>query len=361
MNKKISAPIAIGIILVLAIIVGGFTWWQRMEITKEENKPLPEIEIPDKKDETAGWQTYTNKELGYEIKYPKDWNFNFSVGKIANIDKYNCSFLIYASNTIDYYANEKYCIEEESCLSSQKTINDVSFIVINVMGDNKYFSNNKDIFFNILTEDSRNSFHVGEPMPDNFFNCEPYFTQMLSTFKFIEEEEISDFEVIGKDKATGWNIGRSKKYGFEIKYPDNFRKEEDKRCIFIISSKRQVENPSLLEEWSIGNMLILGVEDYDNPSEKSVVFDMPRGAYTEITKKFFNNIEFEKTAGEDGAMGTHYKIIDYTTKKENLFFDFYFQIAYAMPMTNDKTIITQEINQEMELCDQIMSTFKFID
>lgn len=48
LNRGISTPIAIGIVLILVIIVGSFTWWQYSEIRKEETK-LPEIEIPGKK------------------------------------------------------------------------------------------------------------------------------------------------------------------------------------------------------------------------------------------------------------------------------------------------------------------------
>ena len=75
MNKKISTPIAIGIILVLAILVGGFTLWQYGEIDKEESN-IPEAQLPEKeevKDETDGWQTYRNEEYGFEVKYPKEW------------------------------------------------------------------------------------------------------------------------------------------------------------------------------------------------------------------------------------------------------------------------------------------------
>ena len=71
MNKKISTPIAIGIILILVIIVGSFTWWQYGELNKEETN-LPEVQIPEKevKDETANWSTYRNDYYGFEFKYP---------------------------------------------------------------------------------------------------------------------------------------------------------------------------------------------------------------------------------------------------------------------------------------------------
>ena len=47
LNKGISAPIAIGIILILVIIVGSFTWWQYGEIHKEETN-IPEVKVPER-------------------------------------------------------------------------------------------------------------------------------------------------------------------------------------------------------------------------------------------------------------------------------------------------------------------------
>jgi len=70
MNKKISFPIAITIIAVCAVLVGGFflyRYWRDIEVEKEP------VEIIILEHETADWETYKNELFGCEIKYPRDW------------------------------------------------------------------------------------------------------------------------------------------------------------------------------------------------------------------------------------------------------------------------------------------------
>ncbi len=64
LNQKISTPLAISIIVILAaILVGGIFIYQYR---------LPKEEITET-DETANWKTYRNEELGIEFKYPSNW------------------------------------------------------------------------------------------------------------------------------------------------------------------------------------------------------------------------------------------------------------------------------------------------
>ena len=101
LNKGISTPLALFIIIVLASIVGAFTLWQYSEIQKKETN-LTEVKILDKTTifekeststqlgentstiesisteeiDTSDWKTYRNKEFGFEIKSPKEWQVN---------------------------------------------------------------------------------------------------------------------------------------------------------------------------------------------------------------------------------------------------------------------------------------------
>jgi hypothetical protein len=63
-NKRISTPLAISIIIIVAILGGGMIYWQSLNIP-ERDFEKGSIE----EDETADWKTYINQEYGFEMKY----------------------------------------------------------------------------------------------------------------------------------------------------------------------------------------------------------------------------------------------------------------------------------------------------
>jgi len=71
LNKGISTSVAIIIIVVCALLVGGIVVWQYYGMPKGEEEITevkPPVEAP--KDETVGWETYKNEEYGFEFSYP---------------------------------------------------------------------------------------------------------------------------------------------------------------------------------------------------------------------------------------------------------------------------------------------------
>ena len=93
LNKAISTPLAIGIILIVSILIGGIVYWQYDNIADISN--IPEIDFPERevKDETTGgqkkelleadfkvisanqetgWKIGRSENFGFEIEYPSD-------------------------------------------------------------------------------------------------------------------------------------------------------------------------------------------------------------------------------------------------------------------------------------------------
>jgi len=74
-NRGISTLLAIGIIAVLVIIIGGgIMAYQYYYIPKQETKnpvvETPKTETP--KNETANWKLFTDDKVGYSLKYPPE-------------------------------------------------------------------------------------------------------------------------------------------------------------------------------------------------------------------------------------------------------------------------------------------------
>ena len=141
-NKKISTSVALTIILVLAVIIGGFIYWQYSGTAKKEEVPGPELpeEQTDSKyclvDEDCavfgetgdcncgcfnkdypwwstgecfclaptscqclngrcedvfegltGWKTYQNQDYKFEISFPGDWQINTIIDAIYRAHK----------------------------------------------------------------------------------------------------------------------------------------------------------------------------------------------------------------------------------------------------------------------------------
>ncbi|MDP3882772.1 MAG: hypothetical protein Q8Q48_01820 [Candidatus Staskawiczbacteria bacterium] len=69
-QKGFILPIIIAVVVVALLGGAGYFAWQ--------NYSAPEVVAPTENtaDQTAGWQTYTNTEYGFEIKYPNDFYTN---------------------------------------------------------------------------------------------------------------------------------------------------------------------------------------------------------------------------------------------------------------------------------------------
>lgn len=200
LNRGVSTPIAITIIVVLAIIlVGGVLAYQYWWLPKEEVKPL-EIEkqtiIP--KDQTANWKTYRNEEYGFEIKYPKDANIRES-NALLTVNLPFTSRTNLREKTFSMWVEPKtsqFCINARDSAYNPViiTIGGVEFLKgIDTTGGTETTA--RTLYYSTIKEDNcyipifSLAADKYTSLPSFNLNQESeIFNQMLSTFKFLERE-----------------------------------------------------------------------------------------------------------------------------------------------------------------------------
>ena len=306
-------------------------------------------------DETADWKTYINEEYGFEMKYPKDWNYgpnilteapgmvfcppelsdtNPEVGckvepNISPMPDSLAPIFLFVSNkpggtfSLDDLAM-KQCEKSEL-----KTINDI-LMKVSYCGERGqeaiWYSPGNAYVFRLLLVD--NSFSVT-------------FNQMLSTFSFVEEEIIS------------WETYKNEEYGFEVKYPADWSiklKDPLERC--------QVEGfkcdclvylqffpPSVLN-YSWINLLV-----YSNPNKYSIEEEwlsenIPfyNSQAVSIDNKFeIGGKEGLKIISVNGCKATQ----SYISKEE-----YFFELTTCAGPGQEKT---------NDIYDQMLSTFRFLE
>ncbi|MFA4998579.1 MAG: hypothetical protein WC514_00960 [Candidatus Paceibacterota bacterium] len=235
MNKKISTPVGVLIIVLVAVILGGgilayqYLWLLREE-AKNAQEPVvcaleakvcpdgsavgrtgPNCEFvecsPAKIDETVSWETYTNTQYRFEIKYPNNWFVHDATNEV------NCE--------------EKLAgVQPNKILFSDKKIEDCpqtlthGWFWFSIWIYDKYYNGNidKNFVLNGIPSNKTIETEVNEIGDDprttiNFYynnlrwaisylndsggiSADSNFEKMLSTFKFIDvtpAQVVSDF------------------------------------------------------------------------------------------------------------------------------------------------------------------------
>ena len=207
-NKGISTLVGVVIILLVAVILGsGVYLWQQKNLPTSNPVSSQNQVASNSTSSTQGWQTYTNTQYGFEIKYPNLWFAkplnegitNRDILALASFSKeQNCQIFI------DYLTQDTY----QSELFYAKNLRDCE--IRNLLADDvdvKGFICPYDAYFNYYFQKDNNYFSlnfypgyshqdIGTDKQLIFVDCQKYSEQMLSTFKFIDNLS---------DKNTNYN------------------------------------------------------------------------------------------------------------------------------------------------------------
>ncbi|MFH1938461.1 MAG: PsbP-related protein [Patescibacteria group bacterium] len=253
-------------VLVIAVIGGaGYVAYQYFSPEPEsesesESAQLPVSSDQESTDPTTNWQTYTNEEYGFELKYPLSWqikqtgddfklnnkekDYNLEMGLIIPIsisignDTYNSSIDKYLTND-----QIKKILKDNTVLIGGKEAYIVQGVTPPVCHDFRIiFANDK--VFNI----NNNACGIKVVNQDDGDYVDKIFNQILSTFKFIEVDETAD-----------WQTYRNEEYGFEVKYPSDWKTLEQS---FNSTS-------GFFGKVSITNNESLSLIDLDTPNRKA--------------------------------------------------------------------------------------------
>lgn len=238
----------LGILVFAGAIFGAYKIGQKQIQPGSQPTPTSGVVTTPAPDPTADWQTYTNTEYGYSIKYPKDWNtsepeggpekgrrINFHPWRERSFDKvdYQISIIV---NDVGYeksltvWLDEKigsYSEEIKSLITREKVTLD------NFEGEKVLEEVSQAGVYNIYTK--KNSFiynfmlapyspkELSQLLPESL----DYFNLILSTFKFLEGGEPTpsptSIEKITYKSISSWQAYTDSRENFSVQYPQDYK------------------------------------------------------------------------------------------------------------------------------------------
>ncbi len=250
--------LAVAVIISLGALFGAIGYLAKNKPVKIQQPQISPVIEPAKQieDETADWKTYKNKEYGFEFKYPKEFNLDepaiveasndidspFSIDLMSAIVENNghdweSTFFVVETHDKPYgliskgevfgikngegieEALQKAYAGKRGVLTYKDKETNSREEIGKVVMEGKLFydillSSEKGIYdysVRIIIPFSKS----GDSMDTQIHKFIEIYNQILSTFKFME-----------KDETANWKTYRNEEYGFEVRYPNNWLKDE---------------------------------------------------------------------------------------------------------------------------------------
>lgn len=214
-EEQTIKPSKLLVYLLFILIILGLASWAGVYLKKES---INEVQIVN---ETDNWKTYRNEVLGIEFKYPSGWKINDE-----NINSYHI-ISISPSDAVNIFRNGKdlgidgaisVYVYDDQGLDIDKFVEDSLDL---------YFISKKDVVVDGInsveaingSEYGFSGKHVYIPKNNKVFMIgggadnmrEDVFYKILSTFKFIDKTDISN-----------WKTYNNKDLGISFKYPNDW-------------------------------------------------------------------------------------------------------------------------------------------
>lgn len=183
------------IVILVVIVVGGGIWFllntrQEQPLVPEEPVITEEEAVREDEDKTATWQIYSNKEYGYEIKYPVDWHFEEEAATkiVGFFDKEEKEFILIGIDT-GFSSIDEVVAEKEKTFEEEVMDGRVSLLKEKIIGpESGYKIITTDLKDNSAFDATAIFFKEGKVciivylMPKYL----EVFDEMLSTFRFLD-------------------------------------------------------------------------------------------------------------------------------------------------------------------------------
>jgi TolB protein len=378
----------IGIVLILAILVGGgiFGYLKYFEREIESFSKFPEIKKPEKviKEETTNWKTYSNPVYNIELKYPSDWQLREEIAfthKYEGDDGFFQISVISGENlTIDEVCeNEAY--HKLKPYGSQPKIqklevqNQEACLILPSNDQSKPMKNQSALI-------------VKYPQPIEIKKLGSYNYFILWADRDHVKKIIKTLKFI-KDKTTNWKTYKNGKYGFEFKYPPDSEICGD----FSLKTKanvfcRKFSLPTEERYQKYGHTIQFGVDILEKEELEETVKHLKNWAKGKI---IFNGIEFDFYEDDGALVGMeswaplYYYITDTKEKNKEIVFWIagFYRAKYCEQCFKKETLrsILNEVyaagparnhcekckgdllmkKVEQETINKILSTFRFLE